>query len=86
MKENIYLSMLFVAVMVIFGISCAPRKRSSALPRKASFSLNCPRKSLSYVKLGRNQYGVSGCGRRATFIYLCRGRTMWDKSCNWIKN
>jgi hypothetical protein len=41
---------------------------------RAPFDLNCPREQVVYQRLDARTMGVSGCGRRATYIRVCRDR------------
>jgi hypothetical protein len=85
-----------ILAVLCFGFvglgACRPRKNTFGitLANKASFNLNCPKSQLRYHKLSERQYGVSGCGVRSTFIYVCRKSTGpggWGSDkCDWIKN
>jgi hypothetical protein len=64
----------------------APTNRPSELRSRAAFDLNCPESELRAVELGEKTRGVTGCGRRATYIFVCR-RTLpspYDNDCLWV--
>src|SRR5262245_48288002 len=50
----------------------APKRHPVAV--RAPFDLDCPREQLAYQRLDPKTMGVSGCGRRATYILICRDR------------
>ena len=68
----------------------APKRHPVAV--RAPFDLNCPREQLVYQRLDPRTMGVSGCGRRATYIRVCRDRignqvgTYVDTyvECSWL--
>jgi len=61
-----------------------PKGPGEQLRSRAAFDLNCPEASLRAVDLGNNTRGVSGCGRRATYLYVCRGT--YQSDCTWVMN
>jgi hypothetical protein len=57
--------------------ACGPTMTSARpeeLTRRAAFDLDCPEPSLKQTQLGEGTYGVSGCGRRATYVSMCNGQ------------
>jgi hypothetical protein len=62
---------------------------------RAAFDLDCPEEKLQVIDLGRNTYGVRGCGRSATYTRICGvsgmvsngfgGQTAVTK-CQWVRN
>lgn len=80
-------------VFVLLFSSCAPIE---PLWPRASFDLECSRESLRYVELGDDIYGVSGCGKRATYQYMCgidrvtpnlsTGGVITHRKCQWVRN
>jgi hypothetical protein len=71
------LSALAACGSVLVGTQAWFDKSSSgrqSLERRAGFDLSCPAGDLSYAPLGvRPPYssvGVSGCGKRVTYVYL----------------
>lgn len=69
----------------------------STVLRRAPFDLECPKGKLSYHRLGSDAMGVKGCGRRATYVKVCRetvdeassfvaGVTVTDERCQWMMN
>lgn len=83
-----------------FTLACTPEPEAPARPRRhpvavrAPYDLNCPRNQLVYDQLDNSTMGVSGCGRRATYVRLCQDRVTktWgnnidiDVECRWLLN
>jgi hypothetical protein len=71
----------------------AARRRHPVAVR-APFDLNCPREQLRYDRLDKNTMGVSGCGRRATYVRVCNDRIASTSpyrldtyvECRWLLN
>ncbi len=59
----------------------------SVVLKPAAFELNCDQAQLTMQKIGQAQYGVSGCGKRATFGVMCRfdGDEVVKDSCTSLK-
>ncbi len=75
----------FWVMMVLSGCATIINGRpevvtwQEGLMSTASFQLNCPRSKLDVVDLGGGEKaGVSGCGQRATYIYV--GHRDWDRA------
>ena len=77
-------------LFAILGCGCAFAGRGKwwakegrpELSQRAAFDLKCPERELAFTPLGREGYpyetvGVSGCERRATYLY---------DSGSWIMN
>jgi hypothetical protein len=70
----------------------APKRHPVAV--RAPFDLNCAREQLRYDRLDKNTMGVSGCGRRATYVRVCNDRIQkgWGAridtyvECRWLLN
>jgi hypothetical protein len=86
-------------VLVLVVTACdeaaqAPPKHP--VKARAPFDMNCPAKELNFDKLDDSTLGVTGCGRRATYVRLCRdkvdesasavGRLVTEEECKWILN
>jgi hypothetical protein len=57
------------------------------LRRRASFDLDCEMSKLRYALIDEEIRGVSGCGRRVTYIVACDGpRENASTSCSWVVN
>lgn len=79
---------LLVSCVAVAIAGCAMHvPHLSDLRRRAAFDLQCPEAQLSHVDLGGEIHGVTGCGRRATYIRFCRawayGRCM---NGDWVLN
>jgi hypothetical protein len=63
-----------------------PKTPGEELRTRASVDLNCPEANLQMVDLGNNARGMTGCGKRATYLYVCkRGGGLMD-DCTWVQN
>jgi hypothetical protein len=56
---------------------------------KAAFELSCPKQDLTVVPVGSRQYGVKGCGRKATWGVVCQANVVeakiYRESCGATK-
>jgi hypothetical protein len=48
---------------------------AEALKERATFDLACPEQELTVTELGGDAYGATGCGKRASYIYVSRSGT-----------
>src|SRR5437868_5301507 len=63
-------SLVFVALLS----SGCWAQRLNELAARASYDLGCPQVRLEFTELGRREsQGVSGCGRRATYVLVESG-------------
>jgi hypothetical protein len=71
-----------LGILVGCGGSFRERFEAQEIPRlkeRAAFDLNCPKDQLQTTELGSMAtQGVSGCGRRATYVQAATGQ--------WIMN
>jgi hypothetical protein len=81
MKPSLPLVLVLGVASALLTLGC--RDRDSDTPQapkrhpvavRAPFDLDCPREQLAYQRLDPKTMGVSGCGRRATYIRVCRDR------------
>lgn len=93
---------LFLSLYVAcFALGCgAPEAEAPQAPKRhpvavrAPFDLACPREQLRYARLDKNTMGVSGCGRRATYVRVCHDRIASTgpygvdtyAECRWLLN
>jgi hypothetical protein len=86
---------LVLGVMACDESAQAPAKHP--VKARAVFDMNCPAKELSFDKLDDDTLGVTGCGRRATYVRLCRdkvdqgasfmvGKQVTEEECKWVLN
>ncbi len=75
---------ILVAITLIGSLhGCASTMTNTVLNR-ATFDLDCPSKSIKTQELGFKTVGVTGCGKRAT--YVLNGECTSNKSCQAIMN
>jgi hypothetical protein len=67
---NFQYSLLVVFVLIISGCATADKKRELALKR-ATFDFDCHSENLKAVELSPSTYGVSGCGKKGTYVIDC---------------
>lgn len=58
----------------------------ATIKTRASFDLNCPEQEVRGRWLDDKTVGVTACGRRATYVKVCRGGPTWVDDCQWISN
>jgi hypothetical protein len=57
------------------------------LTQRASFDLNCPESQINVVDLGGKTKGVTGCGKKATYVETCTGQKgEFATTCSWVLN
>jgi hypothetical protein len=66
---------------------CLASASGDQLTRRASFDLGCSANNLRYHRIDEQTQGVSGCGKRATYVVSCDGpRTNVATTCTWLIN
>lgn len=80
-------SMTRLGLLVLVAACGAPQKsnEASAVVKRATFELQCDRDKLKWTKFDERSYGVSGCGKRATYVATCSNPEIQD-SCTWMLN
>lgn len=81
--KNVWLG---CCVVIVAGCSTLAG-RLELLKNRAAFDMDCPKEQLQLTDLGgQNTYGVSGCGKRATYVgNNCRGSAA-KSYCQWLLN
>lgn len=82
---------LLAAIVALFLVSCASVQEE--IGRRASFEMDCAEQDLYYAELSDNVWGVTGCGKRATYQRNCHvsgfiqsGSTpIAVRKCQWVK-
>jgi hypothetical protein len=74
MKPVVFLIVPFLAV----GCMTADQMESK-LRTRASFDLGCPEEGLTITELDTSTRGVTGCGRRQSYLGICQ---FFD--CTWV--
>jgi hypothetical protein len=70
-----------IALLIVLPLAgCRMSPNLSTLKTRAAFDMKCPAPSLDLTKLSPEVYGVSGCGRQATYV---NGEHSWD---DWTLN
>ena len=82
MKFKIMLILVFMGLF-----ACAGKFGKRVVPedevlRRAPFDLDCKREEISITKLGGNTYGATGCGKKASYVVICRGGMECDVILN----
>jgi hypothetical protein len=86
-------------VLIVSACASSPPAPPAQHPLalRAPFDLDCPKRRIRYRKLGPDTIGARGCGRRATYVKVCReilnkpttfmtGIVMTETKCQWIMN
>jgi hypothetical protein len=73
--------------LVMAAAACMMSATADQLTRRASFDLGCVTSELRYTKIDALTQGVTGCGRRATYVESCRpGYNNMPGPCTWVLN
>ncbi len=71
------------------SISCAgtgkfgkPVNMEDEVLRRAPFDLECARENIQITKLGANTFGAVGCGKKASYVVICKGGMECDVILN----
>jgi hypothetical protein len=75
-------------IVLVSGLAsgCAAATHDQ-LVRRASFDFDCGPDMLRYREIDDRTRGVTGCGKRATYVESCDGpREKANTSCTWILN
>lgn len=80
--------LLFLITALLLVQSCATTTEKKELViKRATYDLNCDKERLKVVDLDGNSYGVSGCGKKTTYIVDCpRGFHTCTAIMNGAKN
>jgi hypothetical protein len=73
MRTSVVNVVTLSGLLAVFGgcVLSEETFRSEVLPR-AAFELSCPTDQVAVTRLADDSFGVSGCGRRAVYIYVSR--------------
>lgn len=78
---------LLAAATILCTVACGPPAPGINMPRtlskRASFDLSCPEEQLVGVGLSSNSHGVSGCGKKVTYVCAKGAYGICD---TWIMN
>lgn len=68
--------------------ACATNATSKQLRTRAAFDLACDEQGLEVVELDPRTRGVTGCGKRATYVEQCKpcANGYAGCECTWIMN
>jgi hypothetical protein len=79
--------MFVLAVAAACAPGYAEDDSMKTLRQRASFDLECPEGSIKTVTIDEQTKGVTGCGKRATYVEHCeRPHGAYDDECTWILN
>lgn len=57
------------------------------LRTRVAYDFDCPENQLALQQLDDRTYGVTGCGRRGTYVESCDGRKGdFGTKCTWVLN
>jgi hypothetical protein len=56
------------------------------LVARAQFDLSCPEQEIRVTKIDDRTRGITGCGRRATYIEVCDMTGWGPMNCRWVAN
>ncbi|MDF1563050.1 MAG: hypothetical protein P1V51_08405 [Deltaproteobacteria bacterium] len=70
---------LLATFALLASAGCVPVEK---LRKRAAFDISCPEEKLEVVDLGGTTRGVTGCEKKATYLWICGG----GQPCNWVMN
>jgi hypothetical protein len=74
-------------VLVVGALLACGAATTDQLKTRAAFDLNCSEGELQMTELDSKTRGVSGCGRRATYVESCEGAVgTVTRKCTWVMN
>ena len=73
-------------VSVVGALLACGGATKDQLKTRAAFDLNCSEGEVQVIKLDSKTRGVSGCGRRATYVESCDGPPSAIRQCTWVMN
>jgi hypothetical protein len=78
--------LLLLPSALLFTAACA-HTPPSITPR-ASFDLGCPESQLAQVQIDKRTIGVTGCGKKATYVENCGWTDGYGgrHDCTWVLN
>jgi hypothetical protein len=71
-------------LLAALGSGCAAP--IEGLVARAQFDLSCPEADLRIVTLDSKTRGVTGCGRKATYLEVCDMTGWGPMNCRWVAN
>jgi hypothetical protein len=57
----------------------------SAVKKRASFEIDCPKSEVKAFWIDDKTIGVKGCGQKLVYVQACRGQGITEE-CQWILN
>ena len=78
----------YVLVALAFVLAACGGASADQLRSRAAFDMSCPENQLQVIELDGRTQGVTGCGRRNTYVESCEqyGRTAGKTGCTWVLN
>lgn len=79
---------LSTLLLMLVLASCATNATVAQLKTRAAFDLACPAESLELHELDARTRGVTGCGKRATYVEHCKpcANGYVGCECTWVMN
>ena len=65
---------------------CAPSPQAEDLRVRASYDMQCSdQRDIKVTDVGNDTYDASGCGKRATYHWVCKGHGP-VAPCKWVRD
>ena len=72
-------------VFAVAAVACAPSPQAEELRVRAAYDMKCSnRDDIRVTDLGNDTYDAAGCGKRATYAWVCRGHGPMAP-CKWVR-
>ena len=77
-----------VLTALVVGTGCATGATADQLRDRAAFDFDCSQQHLTLHEIDDQTIGVDGCGKRATYVEVCRAchNGYQGCDCSWILN
>jgi hypothetical protein len=69
---------------LLLAAACGPR--IAPLVARAQFDFSCPEAELRLTTIDKRTIGVTGCGKRATYLDICDTTGWGPMNCHWVMN
>lgn len=75
---------IFGALVIVTAAGCGASLEQ--LRTRAAFDFSCPEPQLSVVDIDSRTKGVTGCGKKGTFVESCTPTPWKNLECTWVLN
>lgn len=74
-----------VAGLLLFAACGGSSQQMHPVQARAPFDLGCTAADMRYLQIDSKTVGAQGCGKRATYVKVCRRINSWGQDeCQWV--